>query len=37
MEAYILLSYLQNLTLVGQNKDGELEWVGTREQWNKVI
>ena len=28
--------YLTNLTLAGQNADGELEWIGDRKQWDKV-
>lgn len=31
-----LLLKLTHLTLVGQNVDGELEWVGTDEQWAKT-
>ena len=34
-KAYQLLAYLNCLTLVGQG-DGQLEWVGTKEQWGKV-
>ncbi len=33
MIAYELLSKLRNLTLAGQNEDGELEWIGTTKQW----
>lgn len=36
MKAYELLGKLRCLTLAGQNEDGELEWIGTMEQWNKV-
>lgn len=36
MLAYELLTRLNNLVLAGQNEDGELEWVGTVEQWAKV-
>lgn len=32
-----LRSKLNNLTLVGENDDGELEWVGTNKQWLKAI
>ena len=34
--AYELLAKLRILALVGQNFDGELEWIGTTEQWNKL-
>lgn len=34
--AYELLAKLRYLTLIGQNYDSELEWVGTTEKWNKV-
>ena len=34
--AYELLAKLRCLTLVGQNYDGELEWLGSTEAWNKV-
>jgi len=30
-----LNKYLTNLTLVGI-EDGELQWVGSKEQWNKA-
>lgn len=30
-----LLAKLIHLTLAGQNPDGELEWIGTNEQWEK--
>lgn len=33
--AYELLPKLKNLTLFGVN-EGELEWIGTEEDWNKV-
>ena len=36
MQGYELLSYLRCLQLVGQNDDGELEWIGSTGQWNKV-
>jgi len=26
---------LRHLTLVGQDEDGSLEWVGTSAQWNE--
>ena len=35
-QANELLLKLTHLTLVGQNEDGELEWVGTVEAWNKT-
>jgi hypothetical protein len=34
--AYQLLAKLRQLTLVGQNADGELEWIGTTSQWNNL-
>ncbi len=34
MIAYELLAKLRRLTLVGQNEDCELEWVGTSRQWD---
>lgn len=33
---YELRAKLNNLTLAGQNEDGELEWIGTNEQWSTV-
>lgn len=36
MIAYQLLPKLKYLVLAGQNALGELEWIGTLEQWNKV-
>lgn len=35
-KAYQLLAHLKHLTLVGQNEEGELEWVGTDLQWKEV-
>ena len=35
MIAYELLARLQNLTLCGQ-EDGELEWIGTRQDFDEV-
>lgn len=32
-ELWAKLSYL---TLVGQNFEGELEWIGSKEQWAKT-
>lgn len=32
--AYELLARLRHLQLCGQNESGELEFMGTREQWN---
>lgn len=31
--AYELLAMLKYLTLTGQDEEGNLEWVGTDEQW----
>lgn len=36
MIAYQLLARLTHLTLWGQDEDGELEFVGTNDQWKKV-
>lgn len=36
MIANELLAKLNNLTLCGQNEDGELEWIGTAKQWKKA-
>lgn len=33
MPNYELLPKLRHLTLVGQNEEGELEWVGTAREW----
>ena len=33
MKTYELKSYLKHLQLVGQDDDGELEWMGTNVQW----
>ena len=33
MYNYELLPKLRHLILVGQNEEGELEWVGTDRQW----
>lgn len=33
---YELQVKLNNLTLSGQNEDGELEWIGTNEEWTAV-
>lgn len=35
-QAYILLAKLRCLTLVGQNFEGELEWIGSTTDWDKV-
>ena len=32
-----LLAKLSNLTLVGQNDEGVLEWTGTASQWKKSV
>lgn len=37
MKAYKLLARLNHLVLAGQNEDGELEWIGTDKQWDKVV
>ncbi|KKK50348.1 hypothetical protein LCGC14_3125920 [marine sediment metagenome] len=31
-----LLLKLTYLTLAGQDGQGELQWIGTRDQWDKV-
>lgn len=36
MMAYELLPRLVHLTLSGQNEDGELEWIGTNDQWYRA-
>ncbi len=36
MIAYELLPRLKQLTLVGQDEDGELEFFGTEAKWNRV-
>lgn len=36
MIAYELLAKLRILTLSGQDEYGELEWIGTRSQWNAL-
>lgn len=36
MEAYKLLAKLRLLTLVGQNKQGELEWIGNDGAWDRL-
>ena len=36
-KAYSLLAYLRNLKLVGQNFEGELEWVGRNKDWDNVV
>lgn len=36
MMAYELLARCRHLTLTGQDDDGELEWVGTKEKWEAV-
>jgi hypothetical protein len=32
-----LLLKLKHLTLAGQNEDGELEWVGEKKDWDKIV
>lgn len=34
--AHELLAKLNNLTLVGQNEEGELEWAGTDKNWEAL-
>ena len=34
---YTLYPKLVHLTLSGQNEEGELEWIGTNEQWNEAV
>jgi hypothetical protein len=36
MNNYELRIRLEYLTLCGQNDKGELEWIGTNEQWTTV-
>lgn len=36
MYAYELLARCKHLTLGGQDEDGELEWIGTKEQFERV-
>jgi hypothetical protein len=36
MIAYELLAHLRHLTLAGQDEDGDLEWICTREKWQAV-
>ena len=33
--AHDLLAMLRNLTLVGQNDEGQLEWMGNAEEWGR--
>ena len=35
-KAYELLAYLRHLTLSGTSDDGDLEWIGTTDQWSNV-
>jgi hypothetical protein len=35
-KAYELLPKLKHLTLSGQNKDGDLEFIGTTEEWQRA-
>jgi hypothetical protein len=32
-----LLAKLRHLTLVGQTEGGDLEWMGTEEQWDRYV
>ncbi len=34
--AYQLLARLNHLSLIGQDEDGDLEWMGTYRQWMEV-
>jgi hypothetical protein len=34
--AYELLPKLRHLTLSGVNEEGELEWIGTFQEWQEV-
>lgn len=36
MENHELRARLNNLILAGQNEDGELEWIGKRQEWDRV-
>ena len=36
MMAYELLARLKFLALSGRNADGDLEWIGTYQQWTYV-
>lgn len=36
MQAYELLAKLRILTLSGQDEDGDLEWIGTRDKWESL-
>jgi len=36
MKNYELRIHLQYLTPAGKNKKGELEWIGTNEEWDIV-
>lgn len=36
MYNYELLPKLTHMTLCGQDDDGELEFIGTEENWNKA-
>jgi len=33
---YELKSKLEHLALVGQNEELQLEWIGSKKQWDKV-
>lgn len=35
MQAYELLAHLRHLTLAGKDEEG-YEWIGRREQWERV-
>lgn len=36
MKAKELNAYLRHLTLAGRNEEGELEWIGTPEDWSNL-
>lgn len=35
--AYELLARCRHLVLAGRDEDGDLEWVGTKEQWQASL
>lgn len=35
-QAYELKAMLNNLTLAGCNSDGDMEWIGTLQEWDRV-
>lgn len=36
-QANELLAKLRHLTLVGQDEEGKLKWVGTQEHWKNCV